>query len=237
MRMPALLHLVQSLSRVVSNLVPDQTIAASKEKWNRLGAENPRFYVVSKKGTAIDDKAFADTGEDNYRALVSNDELLKSHLGSFKDKRVLDIGSGLGRLTKLFSADFKEAVGVDISDTMVEQAKARAEGIANVRFVATNGVSFPFPDASFDLVFSYIVFQHMPSREVVLKNLKEARRVLAPTGIAKIQIRGGHQPYKWQWFYGPAFTKEQGVALANEAGFRVLKTSDEDTKRFWLWLA
>jgi hypothetical protein len=47
-----------------------------------------------------------------------------------------------------------------------------------------------FRDESFDLVYSYAVFQHIPSREVVLGYLAEARRVLKPGGILKCQING-----------------------------------------------
>ena len=40
-----------------------------------------------------------------------------------------------------------------------------------------------FADESFDLVYSYAVFQHIPSRDVVMQYLREARRVLKPGGL------------------------------------------------------
>ena len=136
--MSSLLNLFRSASRAVSNLIPEQSIIASKKKWNRLGAENPRFYVVSKKGRAIDESAFTETGEENYKDLVRDDELLAKRLGDTSNKKVLEIGCGLGRLTTLFARDFQRAVGIDISDSMVERAKVRAANVPNVEFVATN---------------------------------------------------------------------------------------------------
>ena len=47
-----------------------------------------------------------------------------------------------------------------------------------------------FPDESFDFVYSYAVFQHIPSREVVFGYLPEARRVLKPGGILRCQFNG-----------------------------------------------
>ena len=47
-----------------------------------------------------------------------------------------------------------------------------------------------FPDDKFDFVYSYAVFQHIPSREVVFRYLREARRVLKPGGILRCQING-----------------------------------------------
>ncbi len=233
-----LLRTVRNMAyRGVSTLFPDQSIESSKKKWNMLGAENPRYYVVSKKGTKIAEEEFQESGEENYDAYIRKDALLTERLAPFKEKRVLDIGSGLGRLTEFFARDFKSADGVDISDSMVAQATKRLEHVSNIHFHATDGKSFPFPDGTFDLVFSYIVFQHMPSREIVEENFKEAYRVLVPGGTAKIQIRGGHAPFKWQWFYGPSFSEPEGRALAERAGFTVLKTEGAGTKRFWLWLA
>ena len=48
----------------------------------------------------------------------------------------------------------------------------------------------PLPDACFDLVFSYIVFQHIPSAAVIRSYVREAGRVLKPGGAFKFQVNG-----------------------------------------------
>ena len=47
-----------------------------------------------------------------------------------------------------------------------------------------------FADESFDLVYSYAVFQHIPSRDVVMQYLREAKRVLKTGGLLRCQING-----------------------------------------------
>ena len=233
----AIQTLVKTFLRFASDVLPEEDVASSKKRWNKLAEKNPRYYIVSKKGEGIEESDFKEIGDRNYRELVVSDTLLHERLGSFSDKRVLTIGCGIGRLEEFFAPHFKEVVGIDIAEKMVEQAKERLAHVRNAHFVATDGVSYPFENGSFDFVFSYLVFQHMPNKEVVEKNLREVARVLTPGGVAKIQLRGGHQPYRWQWFYGPSFTKDEAIALAKKAGLTVLKTEGEGDKRFWLWFS
>ena len=220
----------------ISALLPDESIKSSKQKWNSLALDNHKYYIVSKKGQNITDEQFYETGEENYRNLILEDPILKDKLGSFSDKRVLDIGCGAGRLTEFFAKDFKRADGVDISEKMVEEAKKRLSHISNVHFVAGDGMHYPFKDDEFDLVFSYIVFQHMPSVEVVKENFREIKRVLKKDGIAKIQIRGGEKVKKGTWFYGPNFTASEAKELLEDIGLSVVKMGDDSIKRFFLWL-
>lgn len=229
-------NLLTNLLVKLSSVLPDKAITASKAEWNKLAGENHRYYIVSKKGRAINDEEFRQTGEENYRDLITGDTLLKERLGSFVDKRVLDIGCGAGRLTEFFAKEFKHADGVDISEKMVEEARKRLAHVPNATFTATDGEHYPFEDNTFDLVFSYIVFQHMPSRAVILENFKEVKRVLKSEGIAKIQIRGGTQVLKGSWFYGPTFTEQDAKDLAAEAGLTIVKMGDDSVKRFFLWM-
>jgi len=229
-------NLINNLLVKLSAVLPDKDIASSKTEWNKLAEENHRYYIVSKKGREIDDAEFRETGRENYRELITEDTLVNEHLGDFSEKKVLDIGCGAGRLTEFFAGEFKQAYGVDISEKMVEEARARLAHVPNVTFAAGDGMHYPFEDNYFDLVFSYIVFQHMPSREVILENLKDVKRVLKADGIAKIQIRGGHQVLKGSWFYSPTFTEDDAKKLAEEAGLTIIKMGDDSVKRFFLWM-
>ena len=229
-------NFINSFIVKVSSVLPDKAIVSSKEEWNKLAGDNHKYYIVSKKGKKIDEEQFRETGKENYQELITSDALLAEHLGTFSDKRVLDIGCGAGRLTEFLAQDFKQANGVDISEKMVEEATKRLAHVPNVAFTATDGEHYPFEENTFDLVFSYIVFQHMPSRSVILENFKEVKRVLKSTGIAKIQIRGGRAVRKGTWFYGPSFTEEEARVLAAEAGLQIVKMGDDSVKRFFLWL-
>jgi SAM-dependent methyltransferase len=104
--------------------------------------------------------------------------------------RALDLGSGLGRVTRALARRFDEVVAVDVSAEMVRRAEAlhpKAD-FPSISFHATDGVHLPLEDESVDFVFSYEVFQHLPSREVMHGNLVEVARVLRPEGRALIHV-------------------------------------------------
>jgi SAM-dependent methyltransferase len=76
-------------------------------------------------------------------------------------------------------------VGIDIGAQVLDQARALAQGrgVSNVRFEEANVYELPFPDASFDVVFSNSLTSHLrePARA-----LAEMRRVLKPGGVAAV---------------------------------------------------
>ena len=105
--------------------------------------------------------------------------------------RALEIGCGPGRLMKPLSRHFGEIHGVDVSDEMIRLARERLADIPHAHVHATNGASLAqFADESFDFVYSYAVFQHIPSRDVVLEYMREIRRVLKPGGFFRGQFNG-----------------------------------------------
>ena len=115
--------------------------------------------------------------------------------------RVLDVGSGVGRLTMLLARQpqVTEAVGIDLSDALVHQARQTAEeqGI-EARFMQVDAAEMPFADASFDVVVSAFSLHHWSNPQQVLS---EMRRVLAPGGQAYIfDFRRDARPL----FYGLA---------------------------------
>ncbi len=68
--------------------------------------------------------------KDSYKNPLFED--LKRESG--KGKTVIDLGCGLGELTKFLSSRFKKVVGVDFSPKMVENAKKKNSKIKNAEF-------------------------------------------------------------------------------------------------------
>ncbi|MEU3950454.1 class I SAM-dependent methyltransferase [Streptomyces sp. NPDC029526] len=70
--------------------------------------------------------------------------------------RVLDIGCGNGRLTRLAARTAAGAVGVDLSEPMLERARASAaeERLDNVTHLLADAQVYPFEEASFDVALS-----------------------------------------------------------------------------------
>src|SRR5207245_1462514 len=86
---------------------------------------------------------------------------------------------------------FSEIHGVDVSDEMIRLAAEKLKDVPHAFPTRTDGAGLGlYSDAFFDFVYSYAVFQHIPSRDVVFSYLTEARRVLKPDGILRCQING-----------------------------------------------
>lgn len=120
---------------------------------------------------------YDDTFED---IAVRADELnwLKNQLGDASDFRVLDIGCGNGAFLSKLAPGIKEAVGVDLSEKMLDQARIRNRANAHLSFQQIKGPELPFPDASFDRVVSVLAFRYLDWDPI----LKEIQRVLKPGG-------------------------------------------------------
>jgi SAM-dependent methyltransferase len=85
------------------------------------------------------------------------------------DKKVLEIGSGNGRFQDIV-ADY---VGIDVSETL--------KGFYHKHYlVVRNGQNYPFENETFDFVFTYAVFEHIPD---INHALKEMIRVTKKEGI------------------------------------------------------
>ena len=74
---------------------------------------------------------------------------------------------------------------------MVRLARENLAGLSNAEVRKCNGSDLAgLEDESFDYCYSYAVFQHIPSADVVWNYLREARRVLKPGGLMKVQLNG-----------------------------------------------
>lgn len=204
----------------------------SKKKWDELSKENARYYIYSDLGEKITEKEFRESGKRDVDDLIVNDAFLMKRLEPTEDKVAVEIGCGIGRLSEFIAPLFNELYAVDISKEMISGAKKRIHA-RNAFFFSTDGTNLPIISESADFVFSFIVFQHMPTTEVVVGNFEEIFRVLKPGGIAKIQVRGV-PVRKGKWFTGVSFTEQRIKSVIGN--LQILKTEGVGEKYFWLWL-
>src|SRR5439155_20103024 len=102
---------------------------------------------------------------------------------------VLDIGCGVGRLTRVLAETASHVHAIDVSAEMLEQARELNAHLTNVTWHHGDGTTLhPIADASVDAVVSHVVIQHIPDPQVTLGYVHEMGRVLKPGGWAGFQI-------------------------------------------------
>jgi ubiquinone/menaquinone biosynthesis C-methylase UbiE len=127
---------------------------------------------------------------------------------------------------------------VDISAEMIRIARDRLAGASNIAFHQNNGMDLrDLPSASFDFALSFIVFQHIPSKEVVEGYVKEVYRVLKPGRLFKFQVQGAEfeNSSPLSTWYGVSYTRREVEQLAARNGFECRYAHGEGTQDFWLW--
>jgi ubiquinone/menaquinone biosynthesis C-methylase UbiE len=104
-------------------------------------------------------------------------------------------------MSRALAGHFDECIGVDISEDMVRGAREANADVEGLSFVVNRADDLSrFPDASFDLVYSMIVLQHVPDRGAIESYIGEFCRILRPGGLAAFQLPS-HIPaiYRLQW--------------------------------------
>jgi SAM-dependent methyltransferase len=102
---------------------------------------------------------------------------------------VVEIGCGVGRLTRALAARAGHVTAIDVSSEMLTRARELNPALDNVRWVHGDGTSLaPVATASMDGCFSHVVFQHLPDPELTLGYVREMGRVLRPGGWAAFGV-------------------------------------------------
>jgi ubiquinone/menaquinone biosynthesis C-methylase UbiE len=166
-----------------------EVLERHKQEWEELASVDPLWAILTGpeyRGGRWELSEFFDTGE----AEISQVLRLADDLGEpVRRERALDFGCGVGRLSRALSMRFRECVGLDISEGMVKLAEELNEDRPNCRFVVNAAPDLEqFDSGSFDLVYSALVLQHMPSEEMVEAYVGEFLRVLRPGGLAIFQM-------------------------------------------------
>ncbi|MCE5296634.1 MAG: class I SAM-dependent methyltransferase [Euryarchaeota archaeon] len=157
-------------------------------------------------------------------------ELAVSALPAFKDNKVrniLELGCGQGRDTWFFAKNGFEMTALDYSEAGICQMKEKAKGQgAKVSLKVHDARDpLPFPDDSFDAIYSHMFFTMEFTEEEVAKMLAECQRVLRPGGINIYSVRNDHDPH-----YGKFIAKGKDM-WQNPMGFVVHFFTEEMIRR------
>ena len=152
--------------------------------WKMIGDEEPYFGVLTHDRFRMSNITEQDKTE--FFLSGSNDidqylQTLRSLFGDFSPRSALDFGCGVGRLTQALADVTQDALGVDVSDGMLVEARRRTR--PEVEFAS----ALPPKTRTFDWLVSIIVFQHIaPERGYVL--LRDLVERLAPKGCITLHF-------------------------------------------------
>lgn len=221
----------------MSEISTEEQLRKMREDWDQRAKENARYYVNTATADWTDEDFFA-SGE---RTVA--DEIL-TDLGNIcqgkeaKQMRVLEIGCGAGRVTRALANLFGEVHGVDVSGEMVRQAKAALQDRPNAFVYQNNGQDLTvLPPLEFDFAFSSIVFQHIPSRDIIENYVREVHRLLRPAALFKFQVQGDStlETQPDDTWLGVPFSERQAVDMAFRCGFDPRYRHGAGEQYFWLW--
>ncbi|HEV2223071.1 MAG TPA: class I SAM-dependent methyltransferase [Candidatus Sulfotelmatobacter sp.] len=163
--------------------------------WNRAAEENPHWYVSSYG------RYDADRNLDEFwasgRTIWSDIKRVIGYTPESSDT-VVEIGCGVGRLTRVIAPEVGRVMALDISEKML--AIARQANLPNVDFRVAQGFALPgIPDRSVNLSLGYCVFQHLPSLTALKSYLSEMHRVTKPGGTIAFTLT----PRNWKTWLLP----------------------------------
>jgi ubiquinone/menaquinone biosynthesis C-methylase UbiE len=215
----------------------EEQLTKMREDWDARARENARHYVVTGQESWSDEEFFA-SGERTVAEEILTDMTNICQGKNPKDMRVLEIGCGAGRVTRALSNLFGEVYAADVSAEMAAQARRALADRENAHVFQNNGMDLSdLPlDRPFDFAFSGIVFQHIPSREVIENYVREVNRLLRPGALFKFQVQGvplAVDPS--DTWHGVGFTDEQAVEMAARNGFEPRYRHGAGQQYFWLW--
>lgn len=190
-------------------------------EWEKWGRRDPYFGVITWdmfRANKLDEHALA-AFFDSGRMHV--DYVLRTCRAcfdpAFSPRRVLDFGCGVGRLLIPFAGASQQVVGVDVSPSMLAEARRNCDsrGIGNVSLVGSDD-GLTQVEGTFDLVHSAIVLQHIPvSRgRAIFQRLLD---LMAPTGMAALHLTYGKA------YHAQTFGQPPAVVLPPPAPSRSLK--------------
>lgn len=118
----------------------------------------------------------------------------------------LNLGTGEGDYDRMVAGYCRSLTGCDVNEDDLQHARALNRGVLNLRYESNDALALSYPDASFDLLVSCEVIEHVGRPEQMIR---EIARVLRPGGAAVMTFPSREFPFTydpvnriWQWTRG-----------------------------------
>ena len=209
-----------------------------KKEWNERTKMNPLFVIATDHSETEED--FWNSGIDECNDILGINTERYQKIIENKDTssmNVLEIGCGIGRILIPMRKIFGNVTGIDISSEMVQLGQKYVSDIPNCSIVENNGTDLAeFSDNSFDFCYSFIVFQHIPEKQIVENYIKEVSRILKPSCLFRFQVRGiiSTKPNEITTWDGVQFTSDEIHKIAKDHNFEIIEEGNDTEEYYWL---
>jgi len=211
----------RKLWSVVAADLDDSQLAADKQ---RCAAVLRARALQARAAANVDDSwpdRIAGEMERHYSPGRTWEALARGLIGLADLGDVLDAGAGDGATAQLLAPRARSITCVDVSDTLVDAARVRLAGHANVRAEVADLHALPFADGSFDQVLLLNVLTHLRAPAGAIAELA---RVLRPGGRIALVTLAAHDHLDVTAAYGhltPGFRPTDVRRLLEKAGLDV----------------
>lgn len=169
--------------------------------WRHYGAQDPYWSVLSDDGFRLDriegrEQEFFATGEPHLALLFAS--LERAGVDAGRLHSCLELGCGLGRVTRHLAEHFDRVYAYDVSAPHLTHAREQLEraGLKNVELVELDGFEALARLPRVDLACSLLVLQHNPPPVIELL-IRALLRALAPGGVAFFQALTYQSGYRF----------------------------------------
>lgn len=178
-----------------------QTKRAHHLPWRRAGnlADNnlsaddvvreTGWVFNNETGNDLTLKEFVDTGDKEVQLYI---RLLELGDIKFESSTLLEIGSGIGRMTSAFTNRCEKVIAADVDSAFLERCRQTVARFGRIDRLTTlhvaNGKTLALNDNTVDLAFSYITLQHCQPNDA-LELVNQAIRVTRSGGTVVLNFR------------------------------------------------
>lgn len=197
--------------------------------------DNYKFLTLNAYDNSV--QAF----DKNTAALHPHEQAI-NFLDLLPGKKILDLGCGPGRDTKIFVERGFQVTGVDFSSQMIEMAKAKVDA----EFYVMDIENLEFKANSFHGVWASASLLHIPKKKI-LQVFKNLHSLLVEKGIFYLSLKkGSGEGIQADPRYGDVqkfwsfYEKEEVEEILKQADFKVLESVISERKATYpghlLWL-
>ncbi len=144
-----------------------------------------------------------------------------------KEKSVLEIGVGTGRLAVRTAPECREFCGIDLSPKTIKRAKENLNNQTNVTLVCGNFTEYNF-EHKFDVIYSSLTFMHIKDKQTAINKVKSLLNIGGRFVLSIDKNQSDTIDYETRKIKIYPDNKEDIVRYITQSGMNLIKVFETD---------